>query len=348
MAAPLWAGAWALANQANKDEKGYVFSASGGYFYTLPANAFHAPSTMTSATYWNVGLGSPNIAALISDGLPPEIEKFTPDSGPASGGTVVTITGTGFIGVEKVTFGGVAGKHLKIESQSKLTVETPAHVGGNDMLVELVTPGGVAKLGSFTFVPSISGFNPKVGPTTGGESVEVSGSGLSTGMTLQFGTDVVKVTSCSGTTLCGVISPAHVAGSVPLMTTVGGVASAPSKDDFSFKVFPTITGISPNTIPLNTASTPVNVVLTLTGTGFSTTSGKTVFSYSGLNLSDVVCSSKTSCTAVFISPALGSAKVETVTTGVTVTVGGLTSLDSVDLTYSVASPVQPCKGTTCS
>jgi hypothetical protein len=354
MAAPLWAGVWALANQANQDALGYTFSPSSGYFYTLSANAFHAPSTIGSGTYWKVGLGTPDIPALVAHAIPPSITNFSPDSGPASGGTLVTITGTGFIGVEKVTFGGVTGTNLKIESASKLTVETPAHVGGNAMLIELVTPGGAAKLGSFTFVPSITGFNPAVGPTVGGETVVVYGTGLSAGMTLKFGDAAATISWCGPLTDCEVISPAHAVGSVQLTATVGGAVSLASKDQFSFDLFPTITGISPNTIPQNKGFTATKVVLTITGTGFSTTPGQTVFNYASSVLSDVACgaattSGATACTAVFINPPSDTPKVTNVTTGVTVTVNGLTSLDSVNFTYPTPPPVTPpCKGTTCS
>jgi hypothetical protein len=258
----------------------------------------------------------------------------------------VTIIGTGFIGVEKVTFGGVTGTNLKIESDSKLSVETPAHIGGNDLLIELVTPGGTAKLGGFTFVPSITGFNPAVGPTSGGETVVVYGTGLGAGMTVKFGDAAATINWC-GLTDCQVISPKHAVGSVQLTTTVGGAVSAASMDEFSFEVFPTITGITPNTIPQNEGFNATNVVLTITGTGFSITSGQTLFNLNGSVLSDVSCSDATTCKAVFVNPPLNTGKVSNVTNGVTVTVNGLTSLDSVSLTYRMAPPVTPpCKGTT--
>jgi hypothetical protein len=82
MAAPLWAGVWALANQANLGALGYTFSPSGGYFYTLPPNAFHVPSTIGSGTYWNVGLGTPDIPALIANAIPPSLPTSVRTQGP--------------------------------------------------------------------------------------------------------------------------------------------------------------------------------------------------------------------------------------------------------------------------
>jgi len=47
-----------------------------------------------------------------------------------SGGVKVTLTGAKLAKVTKVTFGGTAGKNLKVVSAKKLTVVTPRHVAG--------------------------------------------------------------------------------------------------------------------------------------------------------------------------------------------------------------------------
>ncbi len=434
MAAPLFAGVWALASQANVDAKGYNVSPIGDYFYKMP-DGFHSGSVI--GTFATVGLGSPIIPALIAKGIPPSISDFTPSIGPAAGGTVVTITGVGFIGVEKVTFGGVEGAHLTIHSDSKLTVETPAAPG---LLADiaLVTPGGTAKASSFTYAPeitdvspnqgpldgettvtitglalsdsltflfettvatgvkctgstsctmvapahaagavdifadtpwgyadssanpkdkytyqapTITSFTPNVGATTGGVGVSITGVGFQNGKTT-FNFDGIPGTGvyCSGSTFCSVTSPAHAAGPVHLTATVDGSTGPLSKDVFTYADYPTISSITPSTIPVNTGSTPVTVTLIITGTGFGTAAGATIFNYGATSpLGSVSCSSATQCTASFVNSAFSStARVTTTAASVTVTVNGLTSLDSVAFNYpSELPPIPTCKGTTC-
>jgi glucose/arabinose dehydrogenase len=93
---------------------------------------------------------------------------------------------------------------------------------------------------------------------------------------------------------------------------------------------PTVTAISPTAGPPGGGT-----VVTITGTGFSTTSGATTVRFGAASASGVSCSSPTSCVAT--SPS-GSGTVD-----VTVSVGGLTSATSVadKFTYATNSPPAP-------
>ena len=53
----------------------------------------------------------------------PVIKSFTPTSGPV--GTQVTITGGGFHGATKVTFGGVKARSFAVDSGSQITATVP-------------------------------------------------------------------------------------------------------------------------------------------------------------------------------------------------------------------------------
>lgn len=55
---------------------------------------------------------------------------IAPDSGSISGGTAVTITGTGFAGTCKVAFNGIAASAVTIASASSLRAIAPAHPAG--------------------------------------------------------------------------------------------------------------------------------------------------------------------------------------------------------------------------
>jgi len=55
---------------------------------------------------------------------------ISPVSGPAAGGTSVTITGTGFVTGAAVTFGGTAATGVNVASATSITATTPAHAAG--------------------------------------------------------------------------------------------------------------------------------------------------------------------------------------------------------------------------
>jgi hypothetical protein len=67
----------------------------------------------------------------------PTVTSVSPNSGPDTGGTSVTITGTGFdSGVTNVTFGGTAATGVTFVSSTQITVTTPVHaVGAVDVVV---------------------------------------------------------------------------------------------------------------------------------------------------------------------------------------------------------------------
>jgi hypothetical protein len=61
---------------------------------------------------------------------PPSISTVTPNSGTMLGDARVTITGSSVVGVNSVTFGGVAGTDLEVASPTELTVATPPGAQG--------------------------------------------------------------------------------------------------------------------------------------------------------------------------------------------------------------------------
>jgi len=70
----------------------------------------------------------------------PRISSFSPTSGPA--GTSVIITGTGFTGTTKVTFGGVAATTFSVFRGDQVTATVPT--GAQTGKIQITTPGGTA------------------------------------------------------------------------------------------------------------------------------------------------------------------------------------------------------------
>ena len=59
----------------------------------------------------------------------PTVSKVEPTSGPAAGGTTVTITGTNLTGASEVKFGAEHATGVKAESPTKVTATSPAGSG---------------------------------------------------------------------------------------------------------------------------------------------------------------------------------------------------------------------------
>lgn len=77
-----------------------------------------------------------NAEATLAGGLTyvnaaaPVITSFAPASGPSSGGTGVTIIGTGFPADAQVTFDGVAASNVNVSGGTQIACSTPAHAAG--------------------------------------------------------------------------------------------------------------------------------------------------------------------------------------------------------------------------
>ncbi|MFG2094066.1 IPT/TIG domain-containing protein, partial [Streptomyces sp. NPDC048612] len=110
----------------------------------------------------------------------PVLSSVSPSSGPSSGGTVVTLSGSGFSGATAVRFGSVSAV-FTVNSSSQITATAPA--GSGTVQVTVVTPGGTSNGVAFTYVsvpvPVLSSVSPSSGPSSGGTVVTLSGSGFS-------------------------------------------------------------------------------------------------------------------------------------------------------------------------
>ncbi|MGW1109320.1 IPT/TIG domain-containing protein [Streptomyces sp. NPDC002540] len=81
----------------------------------------------------------------------PTITGLTPTSGPTSGGTAVTITGTNLTSTSQVTFNSVPAPFSVINATTVSAVTPPGTLGAVD--VGLSNPAGTATdVGAFTYV----------------------------------------------------------------------------------------------------------------------------------------------------------------------------------------------------
>jgi alpha-tubulin suppressor-like RCC1 family protein len=171
----------------------------------------------------------------------PTVAKLKPTKGPVGGGTTVTITGTNLTHVTAVRFGSANATSFALKSSTSLTAIAPAEAAG-EVNVTVTTPGGTSAISSadhFTFLPTVTGVSPNLGPKAGGTSVMVTGAGFALGTTatkFKFGSVVAKSVNCTSTTTCTVVSPPHEVGTVDVKAIVknaGSAKNAPA-DQFTY------------------------------------------------------------------------------------------------------------------
>lgn len=93
-------------------------------------------------------ISNPGVAAAV-----PLIVALDPTSGPAAGGTLVKITGSGFTGVSAVTFDAVAADGFDVASDQLLYAITPAGIAGPaDMVITNGVGPSTTGTGKFTYV----------------------------------------------------------------------------------------------------------------------------------------------------------------------------------------------------
>lgn len=253
----------------------------------------------------------------------PAVTSISPNSGPDAGGTLVTITGSGYSSGAIVAIGGTAATGVTVISSTSITATTPAHVAGT---FDVVVTNPDLKTGTltnaFTFIdppaPHVSGISPSTGSTVGGDSVTITGTGFNSGATVTIGGSAATSVTIVSSTSITATTPAHAAGAVDVVVTNTDTKSGTLTSGFTYQTppnpAPTVTGISPSS-----GTTTGGTSVTITGTGFL--SGATV-TFNGAAATGVTVVSSTSITAT--TPAHAAGAVDVVVTNTDSKFGTLT------------------------
>jgi IPT/TIG domain len=197
----------------------------------------------------------------------PAVFGVSPNAGPSTGGTTVSISGSGFSTASQVTFGGVAAGFF-INNDASITATAPAHAAGT-FDVTVTSPGGTSAtsavdLYTYDARPTVTSVSPTAGPTTGGNTVTINGTNFLSSASVSFGgTGSASITFVSATRLKAV-APPHAAGMVDVtVTTPGGTSAASAADHYSYDARPTVSSLSPVA-----GSTTGGNTVTINGTNF--------------------------------------------------------------------------------
>ena len=181
----------------------------------------------------------------------PSITSISPTSGPIAGGTTVTITGSGFTGATKVTFGTVTATSFVVVSSTQITAVSPPQAAATHT-IEVTTPSGTSApvvADQFTYSgPSITSISPTSGPIAGGTTVTITGSGFTGATKVTFGTVTAPSFVVVSSTQITAVSPAQAAATHTIEVTTPSGTSAPVPADLFTYSGPSITSISPTSV----------------------------------------------------------------------------------------------------
>jgi hypothetical protein len=245
------------------------------------------------------GTSGTSMADLYAYGAP-TVTAVAPDTGPVTGGSDVTVTGSGFVPGVVVSFGSAPATGVTPNATgTSLQAIAPAEAAGS-VDVTVTDAAGTSTRSIHDLyangAPVVTSVAPGAGPPAGGNDVIVAGSGFVPGMAVYFGAQK----SSSVTVLPGgmgfyALAPAGTAGSVDITARTLQGTSVTSFEDAYFYGGPAVTGISPAT-----GSKAGGTVVTITGTGFVPGS---IVTFGLQRATSATVTSSTSITAV--APAAG-------------------------------------------
>jgi hypothetical protein len=237
-----------------------------------------AGGSVSVAVYTAGGLRTNAVSFTINGA--PAVTGVLPTVGPASGGTMVTVTGTGFAlasghGTAQVFFGTVPARSVTVDSDTRLVATAPAGTGTVDITVHTTYGTSAASpqdLFSYAGQPTVTGLRPAEALISGGIPVTVTGTGFEAGghtlvRQVSFGgTPATGVTVESPTTLVASAPPGAVGTVAVTVTTLEGTSATGNADLFNYVTAPVLAPPQPD-------AAPAGSTVTLSGSGFGTVAG---------------------------------------------------------------------------
>lgn len=174
----------------------------------------------------------------------PVVQAFQPYSGSTAGGNRVAIIGTGFTDATAVAFGSTPAASFTVLDDGEIFATAPAHAPGG-VSISVTTPGGTGTTQTqYIYIapaPVVTGVSPDSGPTAGGTTVTVTGTGFTGASTVSFGSNPAKRFTVNSDTSITAIAPDGVAGTVDVtVTTQGSTSAGSAADEYTYQA-PTCT-----------------------------------------------------------------------------------------------------------
>ena len=178
---------------------------------------------------------------------PPTITSIAPNNGPTAGGTVLTITGSGFStapGATQIYVGANQAITPSCASVTSCTATTPAGSGIVDVRVVVngeQSPASAADIFTYNAPPppgggpTITSISPTSGLLGGATNVTITGTNLTGATAINFGPNAGTGINCPAAgTSCTVFSPAGTGTVDVQVTTPAGTSAVVAGDRFTY------------------------------------------------------------------------------------------------------------------
>ncbi|WP_218022293.1 IPT/TIG domain-containing protein, partial [Nocardia amamiensis] len=288
--------------------------ASAVHFGGTPATSFTVVSDTEITAVAPAGSGTVAVTVTTAGGAgngvayvyvpAPTLATVVPGSGPETGGNIVTLTGADLTSTTAVHFGAESSAFTVI-SDSEISATAPP--GAGVVGVTVTTAGGTSNPVAYAYVPAptLASVVPDSGPTTGGNTVVLTGTGFTGATTVNIGANAaVSFTVVSDSQISAVI-PAEVAGTVTVVVTaIGGTSNGVL---YTYIPAPTLTAVAPSAGPVTGGNTVV-----LDGTGFT---GATSVRFGATPATSYTVVSDTQISAVVPARPAGAVAVTVTTVG---------------------------------
>ncbi len=238
------------------------------------------------------------------------VTGISPATGPSSGATAVTITGTKFLTGAIVSFGQSTASSIKIINGTTITAVAPRHVGGAVGITVTNKAGDTGTLPaayvytstSPSTAPKLNVIHPTSGSPSGGDAVIISGSNLVKGMIVTIGGTPATITTFNTVSIHATTPNGTGVADVVVRTPQG--LSATLKGVFTFAETPdqpSVTSTTPNSGSVNGGNT-----ITIQGDDFIKGA---VVRIGGTLCTTIIVLNESTITATAPAHALGSADV---------------------------------------
>jgi hypothetical protein len=233
------------------DSVGTVIAEGNGTFAVLGSHTYlqSGPYTLTVGIEGPTGATADVSNPISVAAAAPSVSGLDTKWGAPQGGAVVTISGTALYGATAVSFGGTAATAFVVNADGSITAVAPSLTAGTTVDVTVTTPYGTSatstadKFTALNAAPTVSGLSPSSGPTGGGTSVTISGTGLSAATAVLFWTTPAAFVINSDTSITAT-APANTATTADV-TVVNpfGTSATSSADHYTWAgTAPSVTG----------------------------------------------------------------------------------------------------------
>ena len=170
---------------------------------------------------------------------PPTVSTVSPLSGLISGGTAITINGSGFnLGLD-VLIAGVAATVTGVTG-SQITATTPSGSSGTKELM-IMNPDGQSCVSAFTYnpYPTIATVSPASGQTSRATNITIAGTGFQTSAGVTIGGVPATINTLSTTQITATAPAIAVNGAKDVIVTNPDTGSVTKTNGFTYIAFAT-------------------------------------------------------------------------------------------------------------